>query len=141
MNEWIRNDGYVVAMTYNSFDVSVFPVDLLYPVDVVAKIERLKASLLSKQGDHDASGPVEALTKQLLNIELVLSHRDAVHELKIDKCTFLGKNVPSTKICVFLCCFTKVAKRQPKNVSTRRLHAVVPAKLTKGGEIPYTRLC
>ena len=48
MNEWMRNDGYVVAMTYNSFDVSVFPVDLLYPVDVVAKVERLKASLLSK---------------------------------------------------------------------------------------------
>ena len=81
MNEWMRND----AMTYNSFDVSVFPVDLLYPVDVVAKVERLEASLLPKQGDHDASGPVEALTKQLLNIELVLSHRDAVHELKIDQ--------------------------------------------------------
>ena len=51
---------YKLKITYNSFDVPVFPVHFLHPVDVIAEVERLEPPLLSQQSNHDTSSPVQS---------------------------------------------------------------------------------
>ena len=58
----------------DALDVLILPVDPLYPEDVVAEVQTLEPPLLGQEHDHHAAGPVEALAKQLLHRELVLSN-------------------------------------------------------------------
>lgn len=66
----------------NSFNILVFSIHPLNPEYVVAEVETFKPPLLSEEGDHDSTRPVESLSEQLLHSELILSNWDAVDELQ-----------------------------------------------------------
>ena len=70
------------ALQLNALDVLVFAVDFLHAENVVAKIEAVESALLAQKRDHDASGPIEALAEQLLDVELVFADGDAIDELQ-----------------------------------------------------------
>ena len=48
---------------------------------MVAEVEAVEPALLAEERDDGAPRPVYALAEHLLNVELVLAHGDAVHEL------------------------------------------------------------
>ena len=76
---------WTILSTHDSLDVFVLAVDLLDPEDVVAEVEAVEAALLAEEGDDGAAGPVDALAEHLLDVELVLPHRDAVHKLRMGR--------------------------------------------------------
>lgn len=67
---------------WDLFHQLVFAIDSLYLEYVIAEVERLEATLLTKKSNHYTSRPIEPFSKELFDSKLVFAHRDAIDELE-----------------------------------------------------------
>ena len=65
MSDRAGRDFRAVDVAYDALDVLILAIDLLQAEDVVTEVEALEPALLAEQGDHHATGPVEALPEEL----------------------------------------------------------------------------
>ena len=86
---------YKLKITYNSFDVSIFSVYFLHPVDVIAEVERLEPPLLSQQRNHDTSSPVQTCRHRNIVKRLEQSAAIRGHSPSPNSCSMLNSFSPT----------------------------------------------
>lgn len=56
---------FLISPTHHTLDDLILAIVLLHLEEVVAEVEDVKASVLSKEGNDHAPGPVEAVSEAL----------------------------------------------------------------------------